>query len=55
VTICFIFKNKFNFSGGKGGQGRNRGGVEKKEEKELKKQINMKVSTKFHINPSTKG
>jgi hypothetical protein len=31
-----------------------RGGVEKKEE-ELKEQINLKVSTKFQINPSTNG
>jgi hypothetical protein len=36
------------------GEGGVRGGVEKKEEK-LKKQIDMKVSTKFQINPSTNG
>jgi hypothetical protein len=41
---------KFNFWEGGGGV---RGGVEKKEEEELKEQIDMKVSTKFQINPST--
>jgi hypothetical protein len=30
-------------------------GVEKKEEEELKEKIDMKVSTKFQINPSTKA
>jgi hypothetical protein len=32
-----------------------RGQVEKKEEEELKKQIDIKVSTKFQIDPSTNG
>jgi hypothetical protein len=38
-----------------GGEGGVRGGVEKKEEDELKEQMDMKVSTKFQINPSTTG
>jgi hypothetical protein len=29
--------------------------LKKKEEEELKEQIDMKVSTKFQINPSTNG
>jgi hypothetical protein len=29
--------------------------MEKKEEEELKEQIDMKVSTKFQINPFTNG
>jgi hypothetical protein len=41
-----IIINKFDFQG--------EGGVEKKEG-ELKEQIDMKVSTKFQINPSTNG
>jgi hypothetical protein len=32
-----------------------RGEVEKKEEEELKEQIDMKLFTKFQINPSTNG
>jgi hypothetical protein len=40
--------NDFKFGGGGGG-------VEKKEEEELREQIDMKVSTKFQINPSTNG
>jgi hypothetical protein len=39
----------------KGGEGEVRGGVENKEEQGLKEQIDMKVSTKFQINPSTNG
>jgi hypothetical protein len=47
--------NKFNFWGEGGGERGVRGGVEKKEGEELKEQIDMKVSTKFQINPSTNG
>ena len=47
--------NKFNFWGEVGGEGAVRGGVEKKEEEELKEQIDMKVSTKFQINLSING
>jgi hypothetical protein len=57
MMICPIDINKFNFwgeGGGQGGQGRVRG-VEKKEEEELKEQIDIKVSTKFQINLSTNG
>jgi hypothetical protein len=32
-----------------------RGGNEKKEEEELREQIDVKVFTKFQINPSTNG
>jgi hypothetical protein len=48
VMIHPITINKFNFGGV-------RGGVEKKEEEELKEQIDVKVSTKFQINLSTNG
>jgi hypothetical protein len=41
--------NKFNFWG----EGGVKGGAKKKEQ--LKEKIDMKVSTKFQINPSTNG
>jgi hypothetical protein len=47
--------NKFNFLGEGGGERGVKGGVDKKEEGELKEQINMKVSTKFQNNPSING
>jgi hypothetical protein len=45
-------RKKQHYKQGEGGGGV-RGGVEKKEDEELKEQINTKVSTKFQINPST--
>jgi hypothetical protein len=56
-TKCNSFVNKFKFwRGGEGGEGEGGvRGVEKKEEEELKEQIDVKVSTKFQINPSTDG
>jgi hypothetical protein len=50
--VQYIYK--FKFRGGGGGEGGVRGGVEKKEKK-LKEQIDVNVSTKFQINPSTNG
>jgi hypothetical protein len=48
VTIFPLITNKFDFLGeGKEEEGERVRGVEKKEEKELKEQIDIKVSTKF--------
>jgi hypothetical protein len=47
--IHALITNRFYFSGGGV-----KGGLEKKE-KELKEKIDMKVSTKFKIIPSTNG
>jgi hypothetical protein len=47
--ILPLITNKFNFLGGEGGEG----DVKEGAEEELKEKIDMKVSTKFQINPST--
>jgi hypothetical protein len=49
-----IYTNSISEEKAEGGGGGG-GGVEKKEEEELKEQIDMKVSTKFQIHPSTNG
>jgi hypothetical protein len=47
------FENVYNSISEEKEPGGVRGGVEKKEEKELKEQIDMKVSARFQIHPST--
>jgi hypothetical protein len=54
VKIHPLVTNKFNYLG----EGRGEGGIRRrfqKKEEELKEQIDMKISTKFQINPSTNG
>jgi hypothetical protein len=55
-VFCFINTNNFEYRREGGGERRERGarrGAEEKEVEEKKVKIDLKVSTKFQINPST--
>jgi hypothetical protein len=58
VTICPLITKIFNFGGeaGRVGEGEVKGiggEVDRKKEEQRKEKIDMKICTKFQINPST--